>query len=404
MPSEDQAAESLSVEDVVEWLATGEVGPTSEEVLAKLGPDLVRAGLRVTRIAAFVRTLHPDIIGRRVTWTRGTGAAGWDAPSQLLTVPAFQNNPPGAVIRLDRLCRWRLEGDAPLEYPVLDELRATGLTDYVGIPLHFVSGAVHAITYATDVPGGFTDAEVSGLARVTRPLARVAEVLALARTATNLLDAYVGHHAGARILAGHVRRGDTERIRCVIWFSDLRGFTTLSAEGDPESTIRLLNRLFDCQVPAVAKHGGEVLKFIGDGMLAIFRVGNEPDVPDVVRATILAAKEAFAALDTWNLERTAAGDAPLQFGLALHLGEVAYGNIGAAGRLDFTCIGAAVNLASRVEGVAGKLGKRLLLTDAVAKVAGARVRSLGAHALKGVEAPQEVYELVDAWSAPPPRA
>jgi adenylate cyclase len=397
--------EGNAVQAIVDDLVAARYPRDSLAIVARLGPDLVAAGVRVARIAAFVRTLHPEVVGRRLLWVRGVdGATAFDAPAAMASTDEFQRSPPGIVGATGEERRWKLEGTAPLELEVLEQQRATGMTDYLALPLKFLSGEVHAISYLSNAPGGFTDEEVAALRRVTEPLARIAEILAERRVAINLLDAYVGHHAGERILQGSVRRGETERIHCAIWFSDLRGFTTLSAERDPEQTIQILNRLFDCQVPAVEANGGEVLKFIGDGMLAIFQVDGPSSATSVVRSAIAAAKQAFQALDTWNAERATRDEPALQFGLALHLGEVAYGNIGGSGRLDFTCIGAAVNLASRVEGLAGKLGKRLLLTEAAAKVADVRLRCLGAHAVKGVAEAAEVYELAEPWSLPPAAA
>jgi adenylate cyclase len=394
---------TIDVQPIVDWLLAMRGPATSADVLARFGQDLEARGVRVARIAAFVLSLHPEILGRRFVWKRGVSGAGVSsAPFTVARTVGYVESPVGQILEKRCELRWRLEGSAPLAYPPLEEQRAEGMTDYLALPMHFLNGQVHAITYCTDAAGGFSDAELAAIRRATVPLARVAEILAVTRSAANVLDAYVGHHAGTRILAGQVRRGETERIHCVIWFSDLRGFTVLSGTQDPEQTIAVLNRLFDCQVPAVEKHGGEVLKFIGDGMLAIFRVTEASPVATVVNEALAAAKEAFAALDVWNAERLAASAKPFQFGLALHVGEVAYGNIGSASRLDFTCIGAAVNLAARVEGLASKLGKRLLLTDAVAGLVTARTRSLGAHEVKGVEPAPVVHELADVWSLPPP--
>ncbi len=394
MGPEAHAPNAEAVRAIVAWL-TGGGASRAEAVLDRLGADLLLAGVRVARIAMFVRTLHPELFGTRYTWTPGEHACGVNFPPSVTETHEFRHSPTARVIAANRELRWRLtSGDGPLELPALEEMRAKGMTDYVGHPLRFLGGELHVVVFSTDAPGGFSDGELAALRAVIAPLARVAEVLVLRRVAANLLDVYVGHDAGERILAGRVHRGDTERIHCVIWFSDLRGFTTLSAERDPESTIQLLNRLFECQVDAVERHGGEVLKFIGDGMLAIFNVDGTEGAAAVVRGAVRAAREAFAALDAWNVERAGLGEAEVDFGLALHLGEVAYGNIGSARRLDFTCIGAAVNLASRVEGLTGKLGKRLLLTEAAAKATDLAVRSLGAHALKGVNVRQEVFELL----------
>jgi adenylate cyclase len=389
-------SKGLDVRGVVDWLGRGAPGHGGDDVISALGPKLLESGIRLARMAAFVRTLHPFILGRRIVWKRGVDSVEVShAPFDLTASPEYLNSPSGRVTTSGEEHRWRLEGDLPLEYSSLETQREAGMTDYLALPMRFLSGEAHAMVYSTDAKGGFTDEEIDALRQVTYPLARVAEILALTRTAANLLDAYVGHHAGQSILAGHVRRGETELIRCVIWFSDLRGFTTLSAKRHPASTVELLNRLFDCQVPAVERHGGEVLKFIGDGMLAIFPVDDAHNVKDVTRDALAAAREAFLALDSWNAERAAGGEDPVGFGLALHYGEVGYGNIGGAGRLDFTCIGPAVNLASRVEGLTGKLGKRMLLTEAIAEVAEARTRRLGAFEVKGVDAAPVVYELID---------
>src|SRR6185312_14721747 len=210
------------------------------------------------------------------------------------------------------------------------------------------------------------------------PLARLAEIFALRRVAGNLLSTYAGRASGDRILAGRILRGDVETLRAVIWFSDLRGFTEMSARRTPTEIVSVLNELFDCQVPAIERHGGKVLKFIGDGLLAIFPV--QDDVTSRCEAALAAATEAFAALDARN---TRASE-PIRFGLALHVGEVAYGNIGGASRLDFTAIGPAVNVASRLEGLTGKLGVRLVLSSALAPHTSLALEDLGELELKGV--------------------
>ena len=193
------------------------------------------------------------------------------------------------------------------------------------------------------------------------PLARVAEIRAWYRVAGNLLTTYVGKNAGERVLAGHIRRGDTEAIYAAIWLSDMRGFTALADTLPPQDLVDLLNRYFDCQVPAIVDHGGEVLKYMGDGLLAIFPIGAERDFSTICAAALAAGKDArdkIAALDT--TDRDGSG---LRFGLALHVGDVLFGNIGSGNRLDFTCIGPAVNLAARLEKLAGRLGRTILASE-----------------------------------------
>ena len=164
-----------------------------------------------------------------------------------------------------------------MDYPVLHDLRDEGVTDYVVAPLHFSGGEVHFSSWATRQPGGFTDAEIEAIQSLIAPLARVAEIRAWYRVAGNLLTTYVGKNAGERVLAGHIRRGDTEAIHAAIWLSDMRGFTRLADTLPPQDLVDLLNRYFDCQVPAIVEHGGEVLKYMGDGLLAIFPIGAERD-------------------------------------------------------------------------------------------------------------------------------
>ena len=201
-----------------------------------------------------------------------------------------------------------------------------------------------------------------------------------------------GNDAGDRILKGHIQRGDTEMIRCVIWFSDLRGFTSMSGDRTPKEIIGILNEFFECQVPAIEREGGQVLKFIGDGLLAMFPVDATHDSKTAGEASVRATTAAFKALEQLNVLRRARGDSDLAFGVALHLGEVAYGNIGGASRLDFTAIGPAVNLASRIEGMTGKLGKPVLLSAALTKELTVPTRSVGSFELKGISEKAELFE------------
>jgi adenylate cyclase len=369
--------------------APGADGPA--DVVARIGPMLDEGNVPVARIAAFVRTLHPHIMGRSFVWHRGTpGVQVAEAPYAILHGAEYAVSPAGIVFASGKEFRYRFTpGELP-EQPDLRAVAAAGMTDYFALPLRFLDGQVHALAVATDEPGGFREADVAAIRQIVRPLSRVAEILALRRTATNLLSAYVGRDAGERILQGHVQRGDTETIRCITWFADLRGFTGLSAVRDPKDTILLLNRIFDCQVPAVERGGGEVLKFMGDGMLAIFPIPAEPGAEGrVARRALAAANEAFQSLDRANADHP--DEPPLAFGLALHVGDVAYGNIGGIGRLDFTCIGPAVNLASRIEGLTAPLGRRLLLSEDFAALVEGECERVGAFPVKGLADPVVVF-------------
>ncbi|MSQ83719.1 MAG: adenylate/guanylate cyclase domain-containing protein [Myxococcales bacterium] len=381
-----------AVASVYDWLVDGAPGAANaKEVVAQLAPQLLACGIPLDRVEAFVRTLHPHIVGRGFHWHPDTGVEVRENSYAYLQSPAFLLSPVSAVFQSGNEVRLHLGENAPPEqYAALQRLADQGYTDYFAGPLRFLSGQVHAITFATKRAGGFTVAHIAGLRQILRPLSRLAEILALSRTAVNLLNTYVGNDAGDRIMQGAIRRGDTESTRAVIWFSDLRGFTAMSSELPPTAIIATLNDLFDCQVPAIDACGGQVLKFIGDGLLAIFplRTKSEPQVCD---AALDAAGRAFAALVDLNERRQSAGQKPIAFGLALHIGEIAYGNIGGLGRLDFTCIGPAVNLAARLESLTSSLGRTMVVSAEFAATTSKPAQSLGSFALKGVPAPVEVF-------------
>ncbi len=227
----------------------------------------------------------------------------------------------------------------------------------------------------------------------------MAEIRALQRTAANLLDPYVGHNAGERLLAGRIRRGHTETVRSVIWLSDMRGFTSLADRLPPQTLVDLLNRYFDCQVPAILKHGGEVLKYMGNGLLAIFSLQEgTADMREVSGRALAAAREAQTNIDAMDTsdDPDASG---IRFGLALHLGEVLYGNIGSSSRLGFTCIGPAVNLAARLEKIAAGLGRPIVLSAELAQHATVELQPLGEFAVAGFSAPQRAFGLRNTAAA-----
>jgi adenylate cyclase len=281
--------------------------------------------------------------------------------------------------------------DCPLDFPVLAELRdGEGVTDYLATPLMFTDGTIHVAVWSTKQPGGFTEAQIAGIEAVVVPLARVTEIRALQRTAANLLATYVGHKAGARILNGQIRRGHTEAIEAAIWLSDMRGFTASSDRLPLPMLIELLNAYFDCQVPAILEAGGEVLKFMGDGLLAIFPIDGAEPGPVCARA-FTAALEARRRINSMTIPQELAGEAGIRFGLALHIGHVLYGNIGGGNRLDFSCIGPAVNLAARLEKLAGKQGRTVVASRDFAAQVPCGLEPIGEFEIAGFSAPQPVF-------------
>jgi adenylate cyclase len=383
------------LESLIDWLTDGAPGATAAEVVARIGVDLRAQGVPVDRLSAFITTLHPSIAGRAFRWSPGEPVQIAELPHGIFETGSFRTSAVAAVHATRKEIRVRIEPTNPpraCEYPVVEELAREGFTDYVVLPFVFTDGQTHAVTAASKAPRGFSDDDLVALRSVLRPLARVAEILALRRTASNLLSTYVGRNAGDLVLAGHIRKGDFETIRAAIWFSDLRGFTAMSCRLPPREVIDTLNRVFGCQVASIEKHGGEVLKFMGDGMLAIFPFRDvASDHTKVADATRLSDRAIEAAEEALGAIIQAPDGTPARIGVALHIGELAYGNIGGENRLDFTAIGPAVNLAARLEGLTAKLGRPLLLSEAIARLTTRHTEDLGTFQLKGIAEPVRVF-------------
>jgi adenylate cyclase len=379
------------IKAITDWLIDGaRSARLPQQVLSQLCDRLVACGIPLWRVAVFVNTLHPQIIGRRFIWRPGADVEISEGRFGLFDTPEFRDNPVAHVYATKTAIRRRLaDPDCVMDFPILQELRAEAVTDYLALPLFFTDDSIHLVTCTTRQPGGFTDAQIAGIEAMMTPLARVAEIRTWRRNASTLLDTYVGHDAGERILAGQIRRGDIEEIHAAIWLSDMRGFTALADRQPPRLLIDLLNRYFDCQVPVILEHGAEVLKFMGDGLLAIFTIAG--DETEVCERALAAARR--AQTNVAELSRSALPG--LRFGLALHIGDVLYGNIGSGNRLDFTCIGPAVNFAARLEKLAGELGRGILASDEFAQHCAGDFTALGEFTLPGFSAAQRVFGLED---------
>jgi len=379
---------------IVDWLIDGaRSAALPQDVLTELCTRLTAIGFPIWRAVVFVRTLHPQVVGRRFVWQPDTGTVVAEASFELLDREVFRASPMAQIKSADVVRRRLADSDCPMDYPILQDLRKEGVTDYVISPLSFTNGDIHFASWATRQAGGFTAAQMAIIESIVAPLARVAEIRGMRRMAGNLLATYVGQNAGARVLAGQVRRGTTEEIHAAIWLSDMRGFTKLADRLEPQALLDLLNRYFDCQVPPIAEYGGEVLKFMGDGLLAIFPIGADADAAKVCAGAFKAAQAARKTIAA--LQTTADDGATVRFGLALHVGDVLYGNIGSGNRLDFTCIGPAVNLAARLEKLAGRLGRTILASQEFAGNCQGGFMPIGNFAVAGFAAEQPVFGLAD---------
>lgn len=391
-----QRPQAGTISELAEWLT----GPARKiERLAELFDEyawrLVAAGIPAMRLTAHVGTLHPQFTGFGVQWWRD---AGYTTDTAILhevrDTRGYLANSIRCCIEFGETIRRRLDGPPDgLDFPVLAELRAQGGTDYLALPVEGVRGRRFALTYVTDRPGGFAERELDDLRRLSDLLAMLLASHGQARIARNLLGAYLGARTGERVLDGQVRRGQGEEIRVVIWSSDLRGFTERSDRLSGQQTITLLNAFFEAQAQAIAAHDGEILKFMGDGLLAIFTVEDALFTGHATRSALAAAYEATAAVRRLVRHPALAGEPPLQMVVALHLGPVVYGNIGAADRLDFTVIGPAVNLTSRMEAVGKQREIELITSAAFAAAYDGPLQSLGPHTLRGLAGAHELFTL-----------
>lgn len=372
------------------WILTeGRRAPSVPALLEGLAAALAPHA-PVVRMWAGTKVLHPQAAA--YLWIHETGRPPIARElSYALFAAMRQGDSPARRLELGAPHVCFRPGDADLP-PDTADLWPRGYTELYGLSLVLRRGWAGAITWATKAPGGFT-AEHRALFDACMPaLSAVIEPLAQELVMATLLRTYLGQDAGNRVHQGAVKRGDGTTLRAVVWFSDVRGFTRLSAELGRDDLLDLLNDHFEAVVEAVEAHGGQVLKFMGDGLLAVFpETGADPSGADVCRAARAATADLRVRLGTLRARREAAGKRAADIGVGLHFGEVSYGNIGAPARLDFTVIGPAVNLAARVEAMCGKVGADVLATGDFVGREGGTWQSRGHHPMKGVPRPVEVF-------------
>ena len=401
------------------WEAT-----SSAELIERFARQLVEAGFGILRLTVIIPTLHPQLASNAFVWRRGESVVDErDLPHYGLQSDAYLKSPVIRIFSGEGGIRRRLEGpNPPRDFPILDDLLAEGATDYVAMPMRFSNGRINVLTLACERPGGFTTRELGWIHETLPILSRLLEVQSLHRTARSLLDTYLGAHTGQRVLNGLVKRGDGEDIPAVIWYCDLRGSTVLADTLPRADYLDLLNRYFEAVAGAVLERGGEVLKFIGDGLLAIFPMDKVNPCDDSTQfycaagkdpggdgtycgksactRALEAARDALRRMAEVNAEITAQGSAELRFGLSLHLGNVTYGNIGSASRLDFTVIGPATNEAARMDALTKELGIGVLVSEEFARFVPGTLVSVGRHSLRGVAQSREIFTLPELLQAP----
>src|SRR5271156_5266954 len=382
-----------TIDAIIEWLGgPAQQIPTLIEEFDEFAWRMLAAGIPLLRTTFHLRTLHPQYLGATFVWWRTTGQTVQTfVTHEVQDLFGHEDNPVRRVLVGGETLRRRIDvADDKLDFPILHDLKAEGATDYFALPAKSSFGTNYMVTYVTDRFGGFTAQEISDLTRVTRRLPLFADLRNHRRIASNILNAYLGPKTGPKVLAGQIRRGAGEEITAVLWSSDLRGFTERSDRLSGNHMIAMLNALFDAQAQAIATHGGEILKFIGDGLLAIFPIERADKAATAARCALDAAMQAVEAARGLSKDPLLS-DEPLEIVVALHIGTAIYGNVGAADRLDFTVIGPAVNLVSRIESVAKTLKLPIVVSDEFARAYGKPLHSIGRHELRGLATPHDLF-------------
>jgi adenylate cyclase len=391
------------IAELADWIAeAGLMGRSETALLDGFCERALACGLPLARTIMFMDTLHPIYEGRAFRWER-------EKPEATLTeylrstdgelAKRWQSSPFYLLLQSGQtMLRRRINADSEAEFSNFREFRAAGITDYVAIVNPFAADGVIGemdcfySSWMTDRDDGFSDADIAALQRLMAFLGLAIKSASLGRIAATLVETYLGRDAGRRVLRGGIARGVADRIEAVLWFSDLRNYTRISDTSSPEHIIPMLNDYADAVVSAIHENSGDVLKLIGDGVLAIFPAEERPRA---CAAALNAAKAAREAVSALNARRNDQSLPVTDMYLGLHIGEVFYGNIGSKERLDFTVIGPAVNEVSRIAAMCRSADQPVLLSTAFAAAASERhpLVSCGRFALRGVGRPQELFTL-----------
>jgi len=374
---------------LVDWLMRGAAFETTpEDFMRALGKKMVQSGIAVSRMSAMIWSLHPMIAGKNYIWKRGEEEIATFAPSyELYDHPSFVNSPLSHVSKGLGGVRQKLDvDDEDMHFPVMKDLKNEGATDYVAMPLFFSNGQVNVLTITSDHPNGFTTANLGLIFEVSTVISRFFEVFTQKENAQSLLETYVGRRSGARVLGGEIRRGDGDEIDAAIMFCDLRGSTRLEEELGRTVYIDLLNSFFETVSGVVHENGGEVLKFIGDAVLAVFP-DNDSGTEGSVNA-IAACKSIIAKLEA----RAEDGEHHCDVSIGVSHGSVTYGNVGSQERLDFTVIGQPANVAARLGDYGKTVGHRIVVSQDLADQCDDCI-PLGPVSLHNVSEPVESYAI-----------
>ncbi|APX10262.1 adenylate/guanylate cyclase domain-containing protein [Tateyamaria omphalii] len=372
----------------IDWILTKGRHEGLQTLTDALGPRLRAAGIPLMRLRMGMRTTHPLIAAVSHIWDPGGNdaedKAQLRAPHGIETRATYIGSPMEIISTTHGPYRRRLDDTlGPDDHLILHELKARGASDWYGRPIHFATGTYGIIIFVAD-GAGFSTEDIALLDTISEVLAPVVEARRHDHIANAIATSYLGPRTGQRVLDGQITRGDIEQIEAAILFSDIRGWTALNATEPAETVLDIANRYFEVMSDAIDNNGGEILKFTGDGVLALFPSdGSDAGQVNACRQALSAAHAALGI--------AALADLPVPFGTGIHYGELLYGNVGARERLDFTVLGQSVNIASRVEAFCGRLGEPVLLSDTVAQLTGMPTRHVSTETLKGLDTPMPLH-------------
>lgn len=393
---------------LITWIIEqGLHGASREGILKGYCERLVQAGIPLLRFHVAQRAFHPKFGGIGFSWTRAEGLSHQYFQRQETPVDAWLQSPFYRMLQQDNEeFRSSLGAKDMADFPLLNDLSKTGATDYFATRLMFgdpddepsdpnnpAEGMM--VSWSSDQKGGFSDENMSLFRTLLPYLGLALKSSSHRQMASDLLQVYLGRDAGRRVLSGEIQRGSSEQIDAVICYFDLKGFTRLAEQLPGPDLIDMLNDYFGIAVAVIQCHGGNILKFMGDGILTMFNLGS---IEEDATAALDAASELQAKIGERNIERATAGLPIADFTLALHAGEILYGNIGAENRLDFTAIGPAVNLTSRISGQHREVGQSIIVSEVVQRAAQPSPHdlvSLGRYMLRGVAEPIELYTIFE---------
>jgi adenylate cyclase len=395
VPDALPVAANARLQPILDWvLSEGRLEPDLGRFVDQLLTRAVAAGLPIWRFYIGLQLVHPQMIATGVLWRRGQGYEEVPRLHGVLTSPAYIGSPMQEVRNAGGPVRYCLNDLPESAHTVLHELKSGGGVDYIAFPMQLSRpGSMPVASFATDRKSGFSEEDVADLKRLVDMMAAEAEIYIYRNISETVTDTYLGHIVGEQILRGQIKRGDGREINAVLWFSDLRDFTGLNERMSAPDLLELLNNYLQLVGDALKANGGEILKFIGDGVMAYFPAEDALFLPYVTNNAIAAARQLVDDIEAANEARAAGGHDPVRCGVGLHVGPVTFGNIGTEDRLDFTIIGPAVNRAARLESLTKELGVPILASAEFNAVSTTPLKSLGKHTLRGVPQPVEVFTL-----------